>query len=133
MDDDHLVTNLPAASNPIQTITVTGSAGSFLYVVNHSNANTNYANSSISAFTILPTGQLQGVGDLANPYSTGSGPVCIGEDPTKQYLYTSNYDGTVTGKLLSASKGQLSALTRGSSFPAVGQGSCMVISPYTGY
>jgi 6-phosphogluconolactonase (cycloisomerase 2 family) len=127
------VSNLPTASNPIQTITVTGSAGSFLYVVNHSNANTNYANSSISAFTILTNGQLQQVGDTANPYSTGAGPVCIQEDPTKQYLYTSNYDGTVTGKLLSASKGQLSALTRGSSFPAVGQASCMVISSYTGY
>ena len=60
--------------------------------------------------------------------------MCIGEDPTKQYLYTSNYgDGTVTGKLLSSSKGQLSALTRGSSFPAVGLASCMVISPDTGY
>jgi Lactonase, 7-bladed beta-propeller len=127
------VTNLPTASNPIQTITVTGTAGSFLYVANHSNANSNYANSSISAFTILSNGQLQAVGDPANPYSVGSGPVCIAEDPTKQYIYTSNYDGTVTGKLLSASKGQLSALTRGSSFPAVGLASCMVISPDTGY
>jgi hypothetical protein len=73
------------------------------------------------------------VGDPSNPYSTDSGPVCIAEDPTKQYIYTSNYDGTVTGKLLSASKGQLSALTRGSTFPAVGLASCMVISPDTGY
>jgi hypothetical protein len=127
------VTNLPTTSNPIQTLTVTGTAGSFLYVANHSNANSNYANSSISAFTILSNGQLQAVGDPNNPYSVGSGPVCIAEDPTKQYIYTSNYDGTVTGKLLSASKGQLSALTRGSSFPAVGLASCMVISPDTGY
>ena len=127
------VTNLPTTSNPIQTLTVTGTAGSFLYVANHSNANSNYANSSISAFTILSNGQLQEVGDPNNPYSVGSGPVCIAEDPTKQYIYTSNYDGTVTGKLLSASKGQLSALTRGSSFPAVGLASCMVISPDTGY
>jgi hypothetical protein len=127
------VTNLPTASNPIQTLTVTGTAGSFLYVANHSNANSNYANSSISAFTILSNGQLQEVGDPNNPYSVGSGPVCIAEDPTKQYIYTSNYDGTVTGKLLSASKGQLSGLTRGSSFPAVGLASCMVISPDTGY
>jgi 6-phosphogluconolactonase (cycloisomerase 2 family) len=127
------VENLPTASNPIQTVTTTGTAGSFLYVANHSNANSNYANSSISAFTILSNGQLQAVGDPNNPYSTGSGPVCIAEDPTKQYIYTSNYDGTVTGKLLSASKGQLSGLTRGSSFPAVGLASCMVISPDTGY
>jgi hypothetical protein len=127
------VTNLPSTSNPIQTITVTGTAGSYLYVANHSNANSNYANSSISAFTILSNGQLQQVVDPSNPYSTGSGPVCLAEDPTKQYLYTSNYDGTVTGKLLSPSKGQLSALTRGSSFQAVGLASCMVISPDTGY
>jgi hypothetical protein len=127
------VTNLPTASNPIQTLTVTGTAGSFLYVANHSNPNSNFANSSISAFTILSNGQLQAVSDPNNPYSVGSGPVCIAEDPTKQYIYTSNYDGTVTGKLLSASKGQLSALTRGSSFQAVGLASCMVISPDTGY
>jgi len=127
------VTNLPTTSNPIQTLTVTGSAGSYLYVANHSSANSNYAYSSISAFTILSNGQLQAVADPNNPYSVGSGPVCIAEDPTKQYIYTSNYSGTVTGKLLSASKGQLSALTRGSTFPAVGLASCMVISPDTGY
>lgn len=127
------VENLPAASNPIQTLTATGTAGSFLYVANHANLNSNFPNSSISAFTILSNGQLQAVGDSSNPYSTGSGPVCIAEDPTKQYIYTSNFDGTVTGKLLSASKGQLSSLTRGSSFQAVGLASCMVISPDTGY
>jgi 6-phosphogluconolactonase (cycloisomerase 2 family) len=127
------VTNLPTTSNPIQTLTVTGSAGSYLYVANHSSANSNYAYSSISAFTILTNGQLQAVADPNNPYSVGSGPVCIAEDPTKQYIYTSNYDGTVTGKLLSASKGQLSGLTRGSTFPAVGLASCMLISPDTGY
>jgi 6-phosphogluconolactonase (cycloisomerase 2 family) len=127
------VTNLPTTSNPIQTLTVTGSAGSFLYVANHSSANSNFAFSSISAFTILSNGQLQAVADPNNPYSVGSGPVCIAEDPTKQYIYTSNFDGTVSGKLLSASKGQLSGLTRGSSFPAVGLATCMVISPDVGF
>jgi len=121
------VANLTGASNPIQTMT--DNKNKYLYVLNHSTSNTNYANSTISAFNILSNGQLQALGDTLNPYAVGSGPVCMAEDPTSQYLYTSNqYDGTVTGKILSSITGQLSALTRGSTFPAVGEATCLVIS-----
>jgi 6-phosphogluconolactonase (cycloisomerase 2 family) len=128
------VSNLTGTSNPMQTLTVTGSGGTtYLYVLNHSNTNTNYANSSISAFTILANGQLQAVGDTLNPYAVGSGPVCIVEDPTNQYLYTSNQgDGTVTGKLINKSTGQLSSLTRTTQFTAVGLATCLVVSGNTG-
>ena len=50
------------------------------------------------------------------------------EDPSNQYLYTSNGDGTVTGKVLFAPSGQLSNLTRGSQFSAVGQATCLAVS-----
>lgn len=127
------VQNLPTASNPIQTLT--DSKGKFLYVLNHSTSNTNYTTSSISVFTILPSGELQQPSDPLNPYSTGPGPVCLAEDPTNQYLYTSNnFDGTVTGKLVNQNNtGQLTPLTRGSTFPAVGLATCMVISGAIGY
>lgn len=125
--------NLPTASYPIQTIST--SDGKYVYVLNHSNVNTNYANSSVSAFTILTgTGQLQQVSqDTNNPYGVGSGPVCMAIDPTNQYLYTSDqFASTVTGKRLSNQYGFLSNLTRGSSFPTVGTPSCLVISANTG-
>ena len=126
------IANLSTASNPIQTLT--DAKNKYVYVLNHSTSNTNYADSTISAFTIQTTGQLQQLGDTLNPYSVGAGPVCFAEDPTDQYLYTSNqYDGTVTGKILSNITGQLSPLTRGSKFTAVGLPSCLLISPDTGY
>ena len=128
------VANLPTASYPIQTVTSTNSAGTFVYVLNHSTANTNYSNSSVSAFTIQTTGQLQQIAvDTNNPYSVGSGPLCLAIDPTNQYLYTSDqYASTVTGKRISNQYGFLSQLTRGSSFPTVGTPSCLVISASVG-
>ena len=125
--------NLPTASYPIQTINTAD--GKYVYVLNHSTASTSYANSSISGFTIQSNGQLQQIAsDTNNPYTVGSGPVCLAIDPTNQYLYTSNQiSNTVTGKRLSSQYGFLSDLTRGSSFPTVGAPSCLVISGNTGY
>jgi 6-phosphogluconolactonase (cycloisomerase 2 family) len=124
--------NLPTASYPIQTVSTTD--GKFVYVLNHSTASTNYANSSISAFLIQSNGQLQQISDPPNPYTVGSGPVCIAIDPTNEYIYTSDQiASTISGKRISSSQGFLSNLTRGSSFPTVGTPSCFVISPNTGY
>ncbi len=125
------VANLPLTANPVYTFT--DGKGKYLYVLNQSGTNSNNNNSTISAFTVdAATGKLQVVGggtDASNPYQVGSGPVCMGEDPTNQYLYTSNNaSGTVTGKLINQNTGQLSDLSRGSSFPAVGKATCLAIS-----
>ncbi len=125
------VPNLNLTSNPVYTFTDT--KGAYLYVLNETGTNPNQQNSSISAFIVEPAGgKLQQVGngtDATNPYSVGSGPVCMGEDPTGQYIYTSNSSaGTVTGKKINANTGQLSDLSRGSSFPAVGKATCLAIS-----
>jgi 6-phosphogluconolactonase (cycloisomerase 2 family) len=122
-----LVANLPFTSNPVYSLT--DSKNKFLYVVNHSQTNPLYPNSSISAFVILTTGELVPVSDPQNPYSVGNGPVCMVEDPSNQYVYTSNYnDGTVTGKYINSQTGQLSDLPRGSTFQATGLATCLAIS-----
>ncbi len=119
--------NLPPAANPAYTLV--DSKGKYLYVANQSTTNSTTPNSSISAFTILSNGVLQEIPDPPNnPYPIGAGPVCMVEDPSNQYLYTSNGDGTVTGKVLYAPSGQLSNLTRGSTFTAVGQATCLAVS-----
>jgi hypothetical protein len=125
---DGPVSNLPLTSNPVYSLT--DSKNKYLYVINQSTTNSNNANSSISAFTIDPsTGRLQGVSDVQNPYATGNGPVCIVEDPSNQYIYTSNSAaGNVTGKIINQSTGQLSNLTRGSVFPATGLATCLAVS-----
>lgn len=123
------VPNLPLTSNPV--FSFVDSTGVFLYVLNQSGTDSTVANSTISAFRIDSTTQklTPVVGDTLNPYAVGSGPVCMGEDPTNQYVYTSNsVAGTVTGKQINKQTGQLSDLARGASFPATGHATCLAIS-----
>jgi Lactonase, 7-bladed beta-propeller len=125
---DGPVSNLPLTSNPVYSLT--DAKNKYLYVVNQSTTNSNNANSSISAFTIDPsTGRLQALSDVQNPYATGNGPVCMVEDPSNQYVYTSNSaSGNVTGKIINQATGQLSNLTRGSVFSATGLATCLAVS-----
>jgi 6-phosphogluconolactonase (cycloisomerase 2 family) len=125
------VANLAQTSNPVYSLV--DSTGKYLYVANQSSTNSNApAYSSISAYTIDPTtGKLQMLPDTSgnNPYQVGAGPVCMVEDPSSQYLYTSNnVDGTVTGFSLDKTSGQLSNLSRGSKFTATGLATCLAVS-----
>jgi 6-phosphogluconolactonase (cycloisomerase 2 family) len=113
---------------------MTDATGNYLYVLNKTTTNSQNATSSISAFNIIQqTGRLQPlpIQDPNNPYAVGAGPTCIVEDPTKQWLYTSNnIAGSVTGKRINQQTGQLSDLPRGvSNFPAVNQATCLALSP----
>jgi 6-phosphogluconolactonase (cycloisomerase 2 family) len=120
--------NLTGTSNP--TYTYIDSTNKYLYVLNQSSTSTTPGTSfsTISAFTINSTNQeLQPISGA--PYTVGSGPVCMAEDPTNQYFYISNHnDGTLTGKFFNPATGQLSQLSRGSTFNAVGEISCLAIS-----
>ncbi len=123
------VPNLALTTDPVYTMT--DAKNQFLYVLNHGNntSGSTNANSTISAYTILTTGALVPISDPVNPYPVGNGPVCMVEDPSSQYIYTSNnYDGSVTGKYINQKTGQLSALPRGSSFPATGLATCLAVS-----
>jgi 6-phosphogluconolactonase (cycloisomerase 2 family) len=124
------VTNLTGTSDPVYSLV--DNSGKYLYVLNGSTTvttgGTTTAFSSISAFNILSsTGQLAGIAGA--PYKVGSNPVCIVEDPSSQYLYVSNRnDGTVTGLVIDSTTGELSDLSRGSTFVASGLGSCLADS-----
>ena len=119
--------NIAPGQTPVYTLTE--ARGKFLFVVNQSSTNAQSPYSSISAFTVLSDGRLQPVPDSNNPYAIGSGPTCMVEDPTNQYLYTSNsVDGNVTGKVINSTSGQLSDLSRGSKFAAVTHATCLGLS-----
>jgi 6-phosphogluconolactonase (cycloisomerase 2 family) len=119
--------NLSPASNPVYTLV--DSKNQYLYIANQSSSNSTTPNSSISAFTILPNLTLQLIPDAPNnPYPIGAGPVCMVEDPSNQYIYTSNGDGTVTGKVLDHNSGKIANLSGGSTFTAVGQATCLAVS-----
>jgi Lactonase, 7-bladed beta-propeller len=119
--------NLSPAANPVYALV--DSKNLRLYVANQSSTNSTTPNSSLSAFNILSNSTLQVIPDPGNnPYPIGGAPVCIVEDPSHQYIYTSNGDGTVTGKILDQTTGELSNLSRGSTFTAVGQATCLAVS-----
>jgi len=102
----------------------------YLYVLNQSTTVVNPVQpySSITAYVInSANSQLQVV--TGSPFTVGSNPVCMVEDPTSQYMYISNRnDGTVTGKQFDSTTGILSQLSRGSTFPSVGTGGCLGLS-----
>jgi hypothetical protein len=124
---DGAVANLPLTSDPVYSMT--DAKNKFVYVLNHGTTNSNNANSTISAFVIQTTGTLVPVSDPQNPYPVGNGPVCMVEDPSNQYVYTSDAnDGTVTGKYINQNTGQLSDLARGSTFPVGGLATCLAVS-----
>jgi 6-phosphogluconolactonase (cycloisomerase 2 family) len=124
---DGPVANLPLTSDPVYSLT--DSKGKYLYVLNHGTTNSNNPNSTMSAFLIESTGQLVPISDVNNPYPVGNGPVCMVEDPSNQYVYTSNMnDGSITGNIINQNTGQLSGLSRGSTFPAVGLATCLAVS-----
>jgi 6-phosphogluconolactonase len=122
-------TNVATTANPVNSLT--SNNGKYLYVLNQSSTSGTQttANSTVSAFTIDSTGKLATLIDSANPYSIGSGPVCMVQDPSNQYLYTSNNtDSTVTGKQLRQDTGTLAPLVRGSVFPTTMNPTCLVVS-----
>jgi 6-phosphogluconolactonase (cycloisomerase 2 family) len=120
--------NALQGTNPVWSLI--DSTGKYLYVLNSSSPVSQPGTpfSTISAYTINTTSsQLQPI--TGSPYSVGSGPVCMVEDSSNQYFYVSNHnDGTVTGKVIDPATGILSNLSRGATFPAVGQAECLVLS-----
>jgi 6-phosphogluconolactonase (cycloisomerase 2 family) len=110
--------------------TLVDSTGKYLYVLNQLQTGTlpTTPYSSITAYTINATNQ-QLTPIAGGEYTVGSNPICMSEDPTNQYMYISNFnDGTVTGKIIDPNTGELSPLSRGSTFNATGKLGCLAIS-----
>jgi 6-phosphogluconolactonase (cycloisomerase 2 family) len=127
------VNNLALTSNPVYSMA--DNRAKTLYVLNRSSTDPTNKTSSISAFTIdSTTGKLAPLGTggsaaAGNPYAVGSGPACMVEDTSNQYVYTANnVDSTLTGRRIDSNSGELRDLTRGSTFPTVGQPSCLALS-----
>ena len=113
-----------AAGNPVYTLI--DNSNQYVYVLLNNNNNNTTANSTIVAYRIL-NGQLQPIAGAG--YGAGAGANCMVEDPTGQYVYVSNYnDGTISGFLFDNTTGNLSSLTRGSTFTATGQLTCLALS-----
>jgi len=122
-------TDYPGTLNPVYSFI--DNSGKYVYVLNQSTTTTAQGTpfSSITGWSIVQgtNGQLTPLSQ--GQYTTGSGPVCMVEDTSNQYMYVSNHnDGTVTGKVIDPTTGFLSDLTRGATFAATGQATCLALS-----
>jgi hypothetical protein len=114
------------------TILLVDSKTKFLYVANASNTNLSQPASEISGYTIDPsTGKLNPI--AGEPFGSGSGPRCMLQDPTNQFIYTANFnDSTVTGKIIDVNAGSLTPLrVNGGSFPTSGNPAWCAVSGRT--
>jgi 6-phosphogluconolactonase (cycloisomerase 2 family) len=110
--------NDATAADPVAL--TTDSKTKFLYLANiKASSSVSSAASEITAFTInSSTGVLTLL--TGEPFGTGSGPVCIFQDPTHQYLYTADSNSnTVTGHLINPDTGILTDLNKGSTYGTV--------------
>jgi 6-phosphogluconolactonase (cycloisomerase 2 family) len=99
----------PSQSSPIML--VVESKGKWVYVANQgNNTNSTTAQSGIVGYVVDPaTKQLTPMS--WSPFSSGSGPQCLLEDPSNQFIYTANFnDSSVTGKSLDQNLGVLRPL-----------------------
>jgi 6-phosphogluconolactonase (cycloisomerase 2 family) len=103
----------PNLANPIEVLLE--NKGQFLYVANQgNNVSGPNPNSGLAGYflTSTPAYQLSFLSSEATVITgSGSGPQCIVEDPSNQFIYEANeYDSTVTGRVLNPSTGDLTEL-----------------------
>jgi 6-phosphogluconolactonase (cycloisomerase 2 family) len=116
-------------SNPI--FMLLESKGKHIYLANQGNNDTSTATSQngITGY-VLVTSPYSLTEMPGLPFTTGSGPQCMVEDPSNQFIYTANFnDSTVTGRLMDQNTGDLTPLrvTNGGTYPLTGPASwCLV-------
>ena len=104
------------------------SKGKFLYVANQGN-NTQGTNptSGLAGYVIDPsTHQLSFI--AGEPFGSGSGPQCLVEDPSDQFIYSADFnDSSVTGRVVDPNSGVLNSLRVTSSYALQGPATwCLV-------
>jgi 6-phosphogluconolactonase (cycloisomerase 2 family) len=91
------------------------STKNFLYISSQGiNTTVGAPSSLLTAYVVNSQGQLNDATNGGTKIPVGSGPRCIVEDPSNQYVYTANFDdSTITGKKIDQQAGGLDALPKG--------------------
>jgi hypothetical protein len=126
-----IVPDDPTLANPIYLMIE--SKGKFVYVANQgNNISGPNPNSGIAGYflTTSPAFQLSFI--AGEPFGSGSGPQCMVEDPSNQYIYAVNqYDSTITGRVLDPNSGVLTNLRVASSYTLPGPATWCVMNGRT--
>jgi hypothetical protein len=119
-------------ANPIQLLV--DSKNKYVYVANQGNNTTgNNPESGIAGYDIFtaPSYELQFIAE--QPFGSGSGPQCIVEDPSSQFIYEANeYDSTVTGRTLDPNTGDLNPMRSTETWALQGQPTWCLVDGRTG-
>lgn len=115
-----IVPDASTLSNPITMLVE--SKNNFVYVANQGNNITGpNPNSGITGYFITRSPSYQLSFTTPATFGTGSGPQCIVEDPSNQFIYTANqYDSTVTGQLVDPNAGELKPMRKNSTYTLPG-------------
>jgi 6-phosphogluconolactonase (cycloisomerase 2 family) len=108
----------PTLGNP--TVLLVESKGTFVYVANtgFNDTSSGLTQDGISGYTIDKSTSQLGF-TPGEPYGVGSGPVCIVEDPSGQFIYEGNFnDSTVTGQQINPTAGILTPLSQATRAPS---------------
>jgi len=106
-------------ANPIALMAETPK-GSWVYVANVGNntTSTGLTTTGIAGY-ILDSSSHQLTAMPGQPFGVGSGPQCIVEDPSNQFIYEGNFnDSTVTGQSIEQNSGILVPLSQSTRAPS---------------
>jgi hypothetical protein len=121
-----VVSDDPTLANPIYLLVE--SKGKFLYVANQgNNVQGTSPTSGLAGYVIDPTThQLSFI--AGEPFGSGSGPQCLVEDPSDQFIYSADFnDSSVTGRVVDPNSGVLNNLRVTSSYALQGPATwCLV-------
>jgi 6-phosphogluconolactonase (cycloisomerase 2 family) len=127
-----VIPDAPTLSNPIYVLVE--SKSQYVYVANQGNNVTGpNPESGIAGYflTTAPSYQLNFLAD--QPFPSGSGPQCIVEDPSNQYIFEANeYDSTVTGRTLEPETGDLDDMRSTSTYALQGPATWCLVDGRTG-
>ena len=122
--------NNSQAGGPVQTLT--DSTGKYVYVINAGPAGgTTNSNADVGGYSVNSTsGYFDTLTANSSYAGTVSGPVCIFEDPTNQYIYVAgSLDNSITGRRIDPTTGTLIPLRIRATVPTVGTPSwCVAIT-----
>ena len=110
----------PKLANPSWLIA--NSKNTIIYVANQGNNVTGVnAGSGITGYAITNSPAFQLTFTSPSTFGSGSGPLCIAEDPSGQYIYTVNYnDSSITGHVMDPNAGVLTDMRVPSTFKLEG-------------
>ena len=128
-----VIPDAQSLANPIQLLLE--SKTKYVYVANQGNnvsGNGNNPASGIAGYVINTGTTFQLSFTTPDTFGSGSGPQCIVEDPSDQYVYEANlYSNNVTGRTVDSNSGNLNPLRTTGSYPLDGPGTWCFIDGRT--